>query len=165
MKNRELSITGEVKVEATLQEVWNAWTTEEGIKSFFAPACDIEIHPDGKYEIYFDPNAPEGEKGGEGLKVMAVQPMKMFSFTWNAPPTLPKVRGQRTHVVIRFFPEKEGTTVTLCHDGWGTGGEWEDAYNYFQIAWCEIVLPRLRYRFKHGPINWANPPDKGALGR
>ena len=159
----ERAIYGEVCVEADLKEVWDAWTTEKGITSFLAPACNVDLQPDGPYEIFFNPESPPGERGGEGLRIMSVQPMKMLSFTWNAPPSLPEVRGQRTHVVIRFFQEASGTRVTLVHDGWGSGGEWDKAYEYFQRAWNEIVLPRLRYRFDHGPIDWNDPPRVDAL--
>ena len=159
----ERAIYGEVCVEADVKEVWDAWTTEKGITSFFAPACNVDLQPDGPYEIFFNPKAPPGERGGEGLRIMSIQPMKMLSFTWNAPPSLPEVRGQRTHVVIRFFQEASGTRVTLVQDGWGTGGEWEKAYEYFQRAWNEIVLPRLRYRFDHGPIDWNDPPSVETL--
>jgi uncharacterized protein YndB with AHSA1/START domain len=157
--SRERVILCEVLINAELREVWEAWTTEVGITSFFAPDCNIDLRPDGAYEIFFNPGSPPGERGGEGLRVMSLQPMKMFSFTWNAPPSLPRVRGQRTHVILRFYPEEGGTSVTLHHDGWGTGGEWDKAYDYFQHAWKEIVLPRLKYRFEHGPIDWNDPPS------
>lgn len=165
MKEYEKAIFVEIQIEADLKDVWDAWTTEEGIKSFFAPACNIDLRPDGHYEIFFNPEAPQGERGGEGLRVMSIQPMKMFSFTWNAPPHLPDVRGQRTHVVIRLFPEKIGTRVTLYHDGWGTGGEWDKAFHYFHRAWNEIVLPRLKYRFENGPIDWNDPPSIGSSSK
>jgi uncharacterized protein YndB with AHSA1/START domain len=158
----ERAVVGEVTVPAGLAEVWAAWTTEEGIKSFFAPSCRIELEPGGPYEIYFNLDAPAGERGGEGVRVLAVQSQKMFSFTWNAPPTLPDVRGQRTHVVLRFYEiGPESTRVTLRHDGWGEGGQWDDAYSYFENAWNKVVLPRLAYRFKYGPVDWQNPPDLG----
>ena len=157
--NNEKAILAEVKVNADLEDVWDAWTTEKGIKTFFAPACKVDLRPDGMYEVYFNPGSPPGERGGEGLRVMSILPMKMFSFTWNAPPILPEVRGQRTHVVVRFVPEEGGTRVTLYHDGWGSGGEWDKAFEYFQKAWKEVVLPRLKYRFEHGPIDWNDPPS------
>ncbi|MFC2053911.1 SRPBCC domain-containing protein [Chloroflexota bacterium] len=163
MMNNEKAILAEVKVNADLEDVWDAWTTEKGIKTFFAPACNVDLCPDGLYEVYFNPGSPPGERGGEGLRVMSIQPMMMFSFTWNAPPILPKVRGQRTHVVVRFVPEGGGTRVTLYHDGWGSGGEWDKAFEYFQKAWKEVVLARLRYRFDHGPIDWNDPPSIEAL--
>ncbi len=76
---------------------------------------------------------------------------------------LPAVRGQYTHVVIRFDEVSEGTRVSLVHDGWGTSSEWDQAFNYFESAWLRVVLPRLNYRFKHGPIDWKNPPDLSEL--
>ncbi len=156
---QERALQGEVLVNASLEDVWTAWTSEEGIRSFFAPDCKVELRPDGPYEIYFNPAAEPGMKGGEGLKVTAVQPKQMLSFTWNAPPSLPDVRGQRTHVVIRFFPEGEKTRMTLFHSGWGNGGQWDDSFNYFHSAWNNVVLPRCVWRFKHGPVDWDNPPS------
>ena len=50
----------------------------------------------------FDLEAEPGLQGGEGVQLLAVQPMAMLSFTWNAPPELPGVRPQRTHVTVRF---------------------------------------------------------------
>jgi len=165
MTNKEKSIVAEINVAADLKDVWDAWTTEKGVKSFFAPECKVDLRPDGMYEIYFNPDAPPGSRGGEGLRIMSIQPPQMLSFTWNAPPNLPNVREQRTHVVIRLFPEEGGTKVTLYHDGWGTGREWDEACTYFQNAWGQIVLPRLKYRFIHGPIDWKNPPTIEALAR
>ncbi|NIS81212.1 MAG: SRPBCC domain-containing protein [Anaerolineales bacterium] len=157
---RERYIRGEVIVDAGLDDVWAAWTTEDGAKTFFAPDCNIDLQPDGLYEIFFNPSAEPGMRGGDGLRVMAVQPKKMLTFTWNAPPSIPEVRSQRTHVVIRFYPEGEKRTrVTLHHDGWGEGGAWDEAFEYFQSAWNKVVLPRLRYRFEHGPVDWDQPPD------
>jgi uncharacterized protein YndB with AHSA1/START domain len=148
-------IHGEVVVPATIADVWAAWTTEGGITTFFAPACSVALVPDGPYEVFFDPSAPPGQRGGEGLRVMAVQPMTMLSFTWSAPPSLPEVRGQRTHVTVRLFVEGPGSTrVTLHHDGWGSGGQWDEAFLYFERAWIQVVLPRLKRRFEDGPIDW-----------
>ncbi len=35
-QNTERSIYAEINIPAKLEEVWEAWTTEEGVKSFFA---------------------------------------------------------------------------------------------------------------------------------
>lgn len=161
--DQERFIFGDVVVDASLDAVWQAWTTESGVRSFFAPACNIDLQPDGRYEILFDLAAEPGKRGGEGLRVMAIQPGKMLAFTWNAPPSLPEVRGQRTHVILRFFSSGDNQTrVTLHHDGWGEGGQWDDAFEYFENAWKRVVLPRLKYRFEHGPVDWDNPPDLSA---
>ena len=115
--------------------------------------------------MLFNLEAEHGKQGGEGMVVMAAQPRRMLAFTWNAPPNLPSVRGQMTHVVVRMHETESGETrVTLRHDGWGVGGEWDDAFQYFSSAWADVVLPRLRHRFESGPIDWSNPPTFGESG-
>lgn len=137
-------IAGEVVVDAPVSDVWKAWTTEQGVKSFFAHDCNIDLRVDGPYEMIFLPDGEPGQRGGEGVRFLAIQPEKMLSFTWNAPPHLAEVRKQWTHVVIRFCEIEGGRTrVTLRHDGWGDGGEWDEAFAYFERAWLEIVLPNL----------------------
>jgi uncharacterized protein YndB with AHSA1/START domain len=160
--NTERAITCEVTVPAPLSEVWQAWTTEEGARTFFAPACKINPKPGGAYEMLFNLDAPIGEQGGEGMIILAFQAERMLSFTWNAPPDLPSVRGQMTHVIILLDEiDSKNTLVTLKHDGWGQGGEWDLAFEYFTKAWGDVVLPRLKYRFENGPIDWKNPPSLG----
>ena len=139
-QNGEKSIRLEQNVNANIQDVWNAWTTEEGVKSFFAPACNIDLKVGGAYEMLFDLKAEPGFQGGEGLTIMALQPPKMLSFTWNAPPAFPKVRGQLTHVIVRFDEVSENETkVTLNHDGWGEGKEWEEVYDYFVVGEIQFL--------------------------
>lgn len=149
----------QLEVPASIEQVWQAWTTEAGARSFFAPDCRIDFRPDGAYEMLFDLEAAPGLQGGEGVRLLAIQPTSMLSFTWNAPPEIPSVRRQRTHVTLRLIAlEPQRTRVRLTHDGWGTGEPWDRAFAYFERAWRRVVLPRLRYRFEHGPIDWAHPP-------
>ena len=157
-------ITVEITIPASLEEVWHAWTTEDGVRTFFAPRARLDLRPGGAYEMLFDLEAQPGQQGGEGMYLLAIQPKQMLSFTWNAPPELPAVRDQMTHVVVRFYPLAEKSTrVTLRHDGWGSGGEWDQAFEYFERAWLQIVLPRLKYRFVVGPIDWDHPPGVAEL--
>ena len=154
-------IRSEAVVKAGVSKVWEAWTTPEGVTSFFAPACEIDLRPGGRYEMYFDPDAEPGRRGGEGVTILAIQPEKMLAFTWNAPPQLPDAREQFTHVTVRFVElDSERTRVVLVHDGWGAGGEWDEAFNYFVKAWNDVVMFRLVHRFEVGPVDWSNPPRK-----
>lgn len=144
-------------VPASIFEVWSAWTTESGAQTFFAPECKIDFCPGGSYEMYFDLDASAGQRGGEGCIILAIDPQKMLSLTWNAPPELPDIRFQRTHVTIYFESvSTETTKITLIHDGWGTSQRWELARKYFQRAWGEVVIPRLEKRFTDGPFHWGD---------
>ena len=156
----EGAIELDIDVNASRDEVWEAWTTEEGAKTFFAPQCSIELRPGGKYEMYFMLSAKPGERGSEGAVFLAVERPRMLSFTWNAPPELPDIRRQRTHVTVTLTEVDERVTkVKLVNDGYGSGGQWKKALEYFKRAWGKIVLPRLRHRLDHGPIDWEKPPE------
>lgn len=155
-KADERAIDEKITVKANVDDVWKAWTTTEGVKSFFAPDANVQLRVDGPFEIYMNPFAESGMKGADGMRIIAFQDRKMLIFTWNAPPSLPEARKQRTVVIVRFISRGDVLTdVTLHHIGWGEGGEWDKAYDYFVRAWPS-VLKNLKKRFDDGPVNW-NP--------
>ncbi len=155
-----------VLVDAKLPDVWRAWTTVEGIKKFFAPDARLEIKPHGKYEILFDLEEPEGRKGAEGCTVLSYVPMKMFSFTWGAPPQFPKARKEIAQWVVLFFEDAGAnqTLVSFQELGWKNDEEGEQVYAYFDRAW-EMVLARLAHSFTHGPMDWKHPWTPAGSGR
>jgi uncharacterized protein YndB with AHSA1/START domain len=155
-ESAERSINKEIVIDATVAQAWHAWTTREGIVSFFAPDANVDARVGGAFHIYFDPLAKPGAKGADEMRYMALQPMRMLSFDWNAPPSLPEVRNQHTFVVVRFEPvgDKQAR-LTLTHIGWGEGGEWDKAYAYFDRAWGN-VLGNLKKRFESGPVDWTD---------
>jgi uncharacterized protein YndB with AHSA1/START domain len=159
--NCEKRIEFEFIVNASPHEVYKAWTTTEGIKTFFAPDGKVELKKFGDYHIYFFPDAPEGSRGAEDEIVLAFEENKMFSFTWGFPPSLPDLRAnQKTVVNIRFFPTEDGMTkVHFLQTGWGEGEDWQKGFEYFVQAWGNVVLARLRYRFNVGPVDWNNMPN------
>lgn len=151
---QERTIAKDVMVKAPAADVWKAWTTNEGIQSFFAPQAFVEPRAGGAFHIHFNPYAPAGMKGADDMRVLAIQEGKMLSFTWNAPPYYPEVRGQNTYVTVRLKPVSENETrVTLVHGGWGDGGQWDQVYEYFVKAWGH-VLGNLQKRFAEGPMDW-----------
>ncbi|MBS0434433.1 MAG: SRPBCC domain-containing protein [Proteobacteria bacterium] len=153
---QERSLDKEVLVPAPIAEVWAAWTTREGITSFLAPDAEIDARVGGAFHVHFDPLAAPGNKGADDMRYMALQKPTMLSFDWSAPPQLPQARAQRSFVVVRLKDvDGKSTRVTLHHVGWGDGGEWEQAYAYFDRAWGN-VLANLRKRFESGPIDWSD---------
>lgn len=139
---------------------WRAWTTNAGLCSFFSPNSSIDLRPGGAVEILFDMDAPKGSRGSEGMTVMSVEDGSMLTFTWNAPPSIPDIRGQRTFVMITFAAESNETTrVIFRNAGYGQNDNWRKTYSYFTRAWGEIVLPKFRYYIEVGPFDWNDLPD------
>ena len=153
-------LRAELELPAPVPEVWKLWTTEEGLTSFFAPGARIEAKVDGLYEIYFNPKAEPGMRGADGMRILAFEPERRLAFTWNAPPSIPEIRGQRTMVVVELQPAGAGRTkLRFTHLGWGEGEKWDEAYAYFDKAWRTFVLPHLKQRVETGPVDW----EKGEL--
>jgi uncharacterized protein YndB with AHSA1/START domain len=156
----ERAIDKEVVIAAAPDEAWDAWTTRAGITSFFAPDAEVDARVGGAFHVYINPLAPPGAKGADDMRFMALQRPKMLSFDWNAPPSLPEIRAQRTFVVVRLEPAGDKQTrVTLHHSGWGEGGDWDKAYAYFDRAWGN-VLANLKKRFETGPVDWTEWLDQ-----
>ncbi len=138
-----------VTVSAPVEDVWWAWTTDAGIRTWLVDDSRIELRVGGPFEWYFLSDAPSpAPRGSEDCHVIGFQAPTMLTFTWNAPPHLTEARAQRTVVLLRLRPDDadDTTRVELTQLGWGEGGEWDEAHDYFDAAWGR-VLDRLRAYF------------------
>lgn len=155
--NLEKSLIKEIEIEKDIEFIWNKFTTEEGLISFFAPKVNFQLSIGGPFEMLFDLKMPIGMQGSEDCKILSLLPQKMISFSWNNPPKFERIRDEKTCVVIEFQKVEENRThITLTHLGWKDNPEWESAYEYFDNAW-NIVLKRLEYSTNKSPIDWDNP--------
>lgn len=136
----ERVLVKEISIPAPIDSVWSIWTTSAGVRAFLGAEANIELRPGGPFEIYFNMEAPVGQRGSEDCRVLSFQPKRMLSFEWNAPPQFGALRLKRTQVVIRFEPLGETAVgITLAHLGWGTGSEWDKLYDYFDQAWSRVL--------------------------
>lgn len=139
-------LTREVIVNCSLDKAWHAWTTSDGITSFFVPEAIVQLRPCGKYELVITPTNPEGQRGSEDCRVLSFLPQSMLSFEWSAPPQFGQLRDKRTIVVLTFDEFGPGQIrVTLNQHGWGRGEEWDRLYDYFDRAWSSVMSAFKKY--------------------
>jgi uncharacterized protein YndB with AHSA1/START domain len=139
----DLFLRKDILVDAPTEDVWRAWTTEQGVR-FIAEGARIDLTPGGPYEWYFSMDAPEGSRGGEGNTVLSVDPTRFVAFEWNAPPSFPDVRKQKHQVLLQLEPSgARQTRVVLTALGFGAGQQWKEVHAYFDQAW-DTVLDRLK---------------------
>lgn len=156
-QDRQLRVA--VTVPGTPDAMWSLWSTDAGVRSFFAPGSHIEARTDGWYEIHFIPQFPPGKRGADSMRVLAAEPGQRLMFTWNAPITHGDARNQRTVVQVDFAARgSDSTMVTLTHFGFGRGAQWDKTFDYFAEAWNGTVMPRFKHRVIVGPIDWSKPP-------
>jgi len=87
-------------------------------------------------------SAKEGFRGSEGCCILSYIPEEMLSFSWNAPPTIPKLRklGPCTWVVVRFESlDDKIVRVKLTHMGILEGEDWDKYQEYFTNAWPKVL--------------------------
>jgi len=147
-------------IESGIEKVWKQLTTQKGITSFFSRIANVDFHVNGLFEIIFAPSAPVGKQGAEGMRILSMDKPNLFGFTWNSPPSIPKIRGQRTAVFIYLDSISESKTrLVFINNGYGLSTEWQEARDYFLNAWGNIVLPRLKFSLEQEAINWENMPN------
>lgn len=147
------SIMLEVTVEASPAEVFELWTTVEGIKKFFASDARINLVPGGAYTIIFRPDEdPEGEKfGTKGARILAFERGRSLAFEWKGKPGMTEMRASPlpTWVELTFAPvagEPDRTLVKFASYGFGEGGGWDEAYRYFgESAWPSVLRQLKEY--------------------
>jgi uncharacterized protein YndB with AHSA1/START domain/predicted enzyme related to lactoylglutathione lyase len=143
------AIVEEADLPLGADEAFALWSSSEGLAKWWTESSRIELRPGGHYELYFLLDEPYGRRGGEGCRVLSYLPGRMISFTWNAPPTLPKARSLHTWVVVETVPRPSGCTVRLTHLGWPRStwdkpeSQWPETFAYFEQAWAR-VFERLK---------------------
>jgi uncharacterized protein YndB with AHSA1/START domain len=137
----------ETTVGSPTDEVWWAWTSSDGMASWWAKESWIDLRIGGPYELYFLLDQRRGWQGSEGCRILSFCPPDMLSFSWNFPPSIPEIRSEHTWVVLRFVRVGPAEThVILDQLGWKQGPAWEAGWKYFDKAWGD-VLEAFRTRF------------------
>jgi uncharacterized protein YndB with AHSA1/START domain len=149
----------EIVVPVSRSELFQLWTTEEGVRKFFAPYAKIEPRVGGRYEMIFAPDLdPEGaNQGTKGARILRFENDRMFAFEWIpfvfekhpsglGPPVVPRdERNERpiptwVEIELEDVPGHPGhTRLRLVHRGFRSGGAWDEALPYFWRQWGAIL--------------------------
>jgi uncharacterized protein YndB with AHSA1/START domain len=148
----------ELSIPAPVHQVWEAFTTQQGLSSWLAPDVSVELKPGGDWLVNF----PGSTAGGT---ILSFIPEKEIVINALAPDRFPHVRAARTRAVFTFTAEGSSTLVRLTQKGWQGGAEWDAAYEYLAAGNAQ-VLAMLHHRFVAGPTDWqkamASAADKSA---
>jgi len=144
---KELRFT--VTVPAPLSDVWTAFSTTDGLKTWLWSDTRVDLRPGGDWLVLY----PGGKTGGG--TIVSFEKAKRLTIRAMAPETFPTVRAERTTAVFEFAPvDASHTKVTLTQYGWKEGKEWDDAYEYLSKGNAQL-LSQLKTRFEKGPVDWS----------
>ena len=103
----------EAKVPASLDAVWVAFTTNDGLSAWLAPEAVVELRDGGEWTAHF----PGGSTGGG--TILSFTPKSRIVMSAMAPDAFPNVRKERTTATWEFVALDAGSTrVTLKQTGW-----------------------------------------------
>ena len=137
----------EVEVPAPVAEVWQAFSTSEGLSTWLTPEATVDLRPGGDWICHF----PGGSTGGG--TIVSFVPEKELVVAAMAPDKFPHVRAERTRAAFLFEPRGNATIVRLTQTGWKSGDEWVRAYEYL-VAGNAQLMSALHKRFVDGPTDW-----------
>ncbi len=151
-----------IVVPASRAEVWAAFTTSEGYRSWGTPLASVELKVDGIIETNYDAAAKLGSPDNIRNQITAYVPERLLVMrNVQAPTGFPNAAEfARTAVLIELEAlDTRSTRVTLTGVGYGPGLKFDELYRTFEWA-NAYSLTELKARFVGGPVDWADRAAK-----
>lgn len=137
-----------VDVPAPAAEVWRAWTTTEGWKSFAVKNAVVDFRVGGMIETSYAETFTPGAPGNIVNEIVAYVPERMMTIRNRKAPVgfEDAAEFQRTVTVIELTPIAGGTRVSLSGVGFRPEPAFDRLYAKFSVgnAW---TLDKLRQRY------------------
>lgn len=156
--NGERVLRQEIMVPATLEEVWKAVSTSDGLREWVAPTADIELKTGGHWYTNYTPGSKIGDPGTIYNSVLSYVPMQMIAMKIGiAPPIFPKGPSDAgTLFAVLTLVDLGNRQVRVSEHmiGFGPGEDWDKVYRFFETG-NAYTLGQLLKRFQVGPRKWA----------
>jgi uncharacterized protein YndB with AHSA1/START domain len=151
-------------IPAPPAEVYKAFTTTEGFKSWAVPVTKVDLRIGGMMESSYDAKARLGDPSNIKNEIVAYVPDRLLVIrNHQAPPGFadPELFG-KTVTVMEFQPVgPKATKVVITNAGYGQGERWSTLYGHFE--WGDAyMLAQLRKRFETGPTDWAKEAEQAS---
>jgi uncharacterized protein YndB with AHSA1/START domain len=151
-----------VVVPASRAEVWAAFTTSDGYRSWATPLASVELKVDGIIETSYDAAAKLGSPDNIRNQITAYVPERLLVLRNVQTPTgFPNAAElARIAVIIELEAlDTRSTRVTLTGVGYGPGPKFDELFRMFEWA-NSYSLAELKARFVGGPVDWADRAAK-----
>lgn len=149
-------------VDAPVAEVWEAFTTTEGVMSWMVPKAVVDFGVGGTLEASYSFDAEFPSPDNIKHEFLAYLPNEMIAMrVIQCPPGTPhKEILEELWAVITFEPVADDRTrVAIAGVGYGEGEGYDAVYRFFDQgnAWTFTQLQKL---FTEGPIDWQRKRDE-----
>ncbi|HEX8142714.1 MAG TPA: SRPBCC domain-containing protein [Pyrinomonadaceae bacterium] len=129
------------RLQCSAHRAFEMFTLDGALQSWLVPLAEVEPRVGGKYELFWEP-ADRENNSTIGCRITGLEAGRFLSFEWKGPIQFKRFMNEAdplTHVVVFFIPGESGdavsTEVHLIHSGWRSSAEWEEARQWFEVAW------------------------------
>jgi len=121
-----------IDVDATLEEVWQALTTGQGIARWFAPHAEVTPGEGGSVSVGWDPQ----EMWSQPITVW--EPLRRMQTASE----MPAADGRMVRLAVDYYLEAhEGRVrVRLVHSGFDDSGSWDDYIDGLDAGWTFFLF-------------------------
>jgi uncharacterized protein YndB with AHSA1/START domain len=129
-KRTEVDLT--IDIDATLEEVWQALTTGEGIARWFAPHAAVTPGEGGTVSIGWDP------KEMWETPITVWEPLRRMQTASE----MPAKDGGAVRLAVDYYVEAHGgkVRVRLVHSGFDDSGSWDDYIDGLDAGWTFFLF-------------------------
>lgn len=126
-----------VEIDAHIDDVWQAFTTTEGLQSWVAPLADIDFKVGGKWRANYDPNGTLGDASTIENTILSYDPKRMISLKATGFPKdfIFEEAAKDTWSVFYFSPiTPSRTKITVVGLGYNETELSQKMRSFFQAA-------------------------------
>lgn len=147
-------------IDAPVEEVWKAFTTAEGLKSWMAPLAEIELRVGGKMLASYKADGKLGDENTIENTILSFEPQRMLSIKATKPPAgfpFPAAIKDMWSVIYFEPVGADRTRVTVVGMGYGDSEEHAKLREFFDKGNAHTI-EQLRKKFaKAGGASQADP--------
>ena len=131
-KRTDRAIELTIDIDATLEEVWQALTTGEGIARWFAPHAAVTPGEGGSVSIGWDP------KEMWETPISVWEPQRRMQTASE----MPSKDGRTVRLAVDYYLEVQGgrVRVRLVHSGFDDSGSWDDYIDGLEAGWSYFLF-------------------------
>lgn len=134
----ERILVQEVWIDAPPEEVWPAYTTNEGYAAWAAPVVEVDLRVGGTIRTHYVPTAKLGDAGTNTLHIVNYVPNELITLRADVAPNWPEVMKQDgdklTNVILFDRLPGDATRIRSYGIGYRDTPEYDDLLTFFRAA-------------------------------
>lgn len=130
-----------IDIEASLSEVWQLISTQDGMRQWMGPSIQIDMRIGGQYRL----NNPQGNQEIYG-EILEIIPLKKITLSWHESDS--DWEGP-TKVTFQLEENSGAVRVNAIHEGFEKVSKqgWERTYDEYEKGWSRHhLLENLKAR-------------------